>query len=280
MNNNLDNINLPVERTITYNDILVQNSSDNLPLKVLSVQDSDGDTQALVNLDLNNAKILNNKTVDTVTLDVPVSAINLRDVYAKDVTIPLDFQIIPPILKSFYINVYRLVLNDSGNFDAVYVTSSPQISKNQFTYTESKLTLTNFNSNDSNDCFIIVQICYIASGFESGYYRIIFDKISASYMSNSPSGYYIYPKSYYYTFYYPYVAGGSPSSHSRFVLEGRGDVPGINQQNIKLFSVYDEEARKVFDGGNDDEAGTYGMNEGAVLRLSPQMISLAEFYGE
>lgn len=268
-----------MESTITYNNLLVNNLSDELQPLVLTVQDSDGDIQTVASVDLNNAKILNNKTVDTVTLDVPVSAINLRDVYAKDVTIPLDFQIIPPILKSFYLNIYRIISNGSSSYDVVYVNSS-QILRNQFLYTESGLTLTDFNFNDSNDCFIIVQICYKASGFESGYYRIIFDKIGAGYINSPGTGYTVYPKSYYYRYYYPYTSGGPTVNYLRFVLEGRGDVPGINQQNIKLFSVYDEEARKVFDEGQDDEVGIFGQNEGTILRLSPQMISLAEFYGE
>lgn len=274
---------LPVEKTITYNDILVQNPSDNLPLKVLDVQDSDGDTQALVNLDLNSVKILENKTTNTVTLDVPVSQIRLTDVYAKDVTIPLDFQIIPPILKAFGIKVYNLVSRSTG-YDVHYIYGNG-LTKNNFSYTSSSIRLHEDGVGVStSDIYLFIQICYQASGFESGYYRIILDKVNGgSLMSSSfgGAGYYIYPNSYYYeeNLSNSISAGLVSDNTSRVLLVGYGDVPGINRQDVSLFSIYDDNYIKVSDGGNnEDEVGNPQYNEGAVLRLSPQMISLSEWF--
>lgn len=206
----------------------------------------------------------------------------LRDVYAKNVTIPLDFQIIPPILKKFYLRFYELVSNSSG-YDVRYITEST-LSNIHFEYTSSSIRL---HENDpdvsNNDIYLFIQMCYKADGFESGYYRIILDKVSGSSIGSSlygGSGYLVYPNSYYYevnvsNLIYP----GIPHNTLRVLLEGIGDVPGINQQNVKLFSIYDDNYIKVTDGGvNEDEVGNPQYNEGAVLRLSPQMISLSEFY--
>lgn len=277
-----------MESTITYNDLLVNNLTDQLPPLTLTAEDSDGDIQAVATLDLNNAKILNNKTINTVTLDVPVPAINLTDVYAKNVTIPLDFQIIPPLLKRFELLRYpqRIVSTPNGsrvNLAAPIMLNS-NLTKSDFTLNnnDNLKILENETFDNQNDLLVFIQIGYVHTGFEPGYYRIMLDVVSVYYLIstsdiNDGRGYTVYPNNYFYYYHINASEFSDSDRGQRIVLRGLGDIPGIGDSGRYLFVLYDESPYEN-SNNDDDEAGTYGVNESVTLRISPDVLSLAEWF--
>lgn len=281
------NVNLPVESTITYNDLLVNNLSDELPPLALTAEDSDGDTQIVAALDLNDAKILNNKTVNTVTLDVPVPQIRLTDVYAKDVTIPLEFRIVPPVVT--YFNLVRYPIFSSGSSSSAYRIGASEvigtnINSTFFNFNDSNNALTLFgNESDvinSNDQYIFIQIGYMTSGFAPLYYRIILDVVRGSQLTsqstyNNGRGYTVDAHSYYYYSILPNAY--SVGSYWRVTLDAFGNIPGRAESDKKLFLIYDDSYDENPTNDNDNVGAPY-YNESAVLRLSPEMVSFAEWF--
>lgn len=256
--------------------------SDQLPPLTLTAEDSDGDTQIVASLDLNNAKILNNKTLNPVTLDVAVPALNLTDVYAKNVTIPLDFSIIPPVVTEFQLVRYPLnYVGGGGGYEIGYPdVIDNRISANSFSYNDSsnKIYLFREEPASSSDVYIFIQVGYIVdtgSNFEPGYYRIILDVVNGSYLNNETTyndgfGYSIYPHNYYY-----YTSLTGLSGYNRFVLTGFGNIPGTGRIGQRLFNIYEESPQEQ---SGDEVAYSPTYNESAVLRLSTQMVSFGNWF--
>lgn len=258
-----------MESTITYNDLLVNNLSDELPPLALTAEDSDGDTQIVAALDLNSVKILENRVYNPVTLDVPTSAINLTDVYAKNVSIPLDFQIIPPVLKKFWISIFPFSGDGKDLVRAERVDIDKYPSDFQFTISSINITDTGL--------YGILQFRYESANSSSNwlgpsFWRIYLDVVRVTGSSTYGK---IYPGCYYTVIdLSDYFVD---TNAKRVCATGIGDVPGINQQNVNLFAIYDDSTYPISDTNEDEVAPSYNYNEGAVLRLSPQMISFAEF---